>query len=481
MEIRFCGVVLSLILVVGGCANLNTVNRSKSLPGGGKVVQLDIQQRLLIVDKAGKYCAEPSPDGLAAFAAALGISASNPASQALSASGSGNSNAASIGLRSQTITVMRDAMYRVCEAYNNGKIGVAQVPTLMGRSQDLTAVVLAIEQLTGPVTAQQVALTGTTDASAAASLVAISEQLELALKQVERANERLEAGVADVNETKTALSAAEGEILLKEAAKGKLDSATQAAEIANIDREIAALNQDKQRLESQLTSRQQIVDLRKAALASAESTRNAIQAKQDTAFASSTSGTAGGSSFGGQTVSSPLSKEATIEVASAVKDMVTAVLNKSYMEDSCLSVLTIEIQRDKDGADPLKPVRDECLKFVQATVEQKAAAARALTAKSEFEAASTLKRTEAIQTQTRPNLDSLIACIAPGDSINTTIRTQLLDQAVTDGLNPGLRRIVEGKETVEALREYLASNADLIGQLRSAATNAEICSELVGD
>jgi len=311
MKNSLCGLVLSLTLAVSGCANLNTVNRSKDLPTGGKVIHLDIQQRLLIANAAGQYCAEPSPDGLAAFAAALGVSASNPASQALSASGSGNSNAASIGLRSQTITVMRNAMYRVCEAYSNGYIGVAQVPTLMGRSRDLTAVVLAIEQLTGPVTAQQVALTNTTDASASASLVAISEQLQLALKQVERANERLEVGVADANKTKAAISAVDGEILLKEAAKGKLDPATQATEIAKLDSGIAALKQDKQRLDSQLGSEQQIVELRKSALASAEATRDAIQAKQDTAFASSTSGTAGNSSFGGQTVSSPSTSAST--------------------------------------------------------------------------------------------------------------------------------------------------------------------------
>ena len=212
MRKLFLSVALACSIGLSGCANLNTISRSKTLPKDGKVIHLDIQQRLLIANSAGAYCAEPSPDGLAAFAAALGVSASNPTSSALSVAGSGNSNAASIGLRSQTITVMRDAMYRVCEAYNNGFIGKAQVPTLISRSQDLTAVILAVEQLTGPLTAQQVALTGATDASASASLVAIAEQLELAMKQVERPTTRLEEATAHVNKLEGMISAVNAQV-----------------------------------------------------------------------------------------------------------------------------------------------------------------------------------------------------------------------------------------------------------------------------
>lgn len=55
---------------------------------------------------------------------------------------------------------MRDALNRMCEAYGNGAIGEAQVVTLLNRSQDLTAVIFAVEQLTGAVTANQFAVTG---------------------------------------------------------------------------------------------------------------------------------------------------------------------------------------------------------------------------------------------------------------------------------------------------------------------------------
>lgn len=60
---------------------------------------------------------------------------------------------------------MRDALYRMCEAYANGAISEAQVITPLNRSQDLTAVILAVEQLTDAVAASQAVLTGSSGAS----------------------------------------------------------------------------------------------------------------------------------------------------------------------------------------------------------------------------------------------------------------------------------------------------------------------------
>ena len=117
----------------------------------------------------GQYCAEPSPDGLASFAASLGSGIGAPSGEALSAALGGGSNASSIGLRTQPITLMRDALFRMCEAYSNNQLDEAEVLTLLGRSHDLTAVTLAVEQLTGAVAAEQVALTTATESSATAA------------------------------------------------------------------------------------------------------------------------------------------------------------------------------------------------------------------------------------------------------------------------------------------------------------------------
>lgn len=523
MANRFHCILSALALAVSGCANLNTVDRETALPRGGKAVHLDIQQRLLISNDLGNYCAEPSPDGLAAFAAALGVSASNPASQAVSVSGSGNSNAASIGLRSQTITVMRDAMYRVCEAYNNEFVGEAQVPVLLGRSQDLTAVILAIEQLTGPVTAQQVALMGTTDASASASLVAIAEQLELALKQVERANERLEDATTKVTELETKLAAVDLDLSAQKAKHEKFDNDTPAETRQRTELEIGQLAQEKASLEGQLESAKKTVELRTAALKSATDTRDTIQQKQDTAFASASSGTSGDSRFGGQTGASPLGKEAAVEVAGAVKDMVLEVLKKDYLDESCLSVLTlptetrarIQAATSKTQAqgkpkpnnrkttsnsgvapstpppanDSLDPITTSCIGLVQATLDMrraeaalKAAEAKERAAQVELAAAETSAKASLVRSQTPSNLDKLMACLTSGDgSVDTAKRDALLNAIPASDPGANLAGIARSKSEASKLRTYLASSPALYGSLlKAAVAPPATCPSLVG-
>lgn len=155
-------VMLSVGLV--GCANFNT-DRSTEIPakskdgtdgGSGKLVHLDAQQRVVITNGLGSICAEPSPDALAAYASAVGLGGSVPGKGAASIAQALQSTAGSIGLRTQSITLMRDALYRLCEAYSNKVVSPIMMPTLLARSLDLTAVIVAIEQLTGAVAASQV-------------------------------------------------------------------------------------------------------------------------------------------------------------------------------------------------------------------------------------------------------------------------------------------------------------------------------------
>lgn len=179
--------LLLLCATAAGCANVNTLARSSSIPTqrGGKAIHLDAQQRL-VVFTAMKYCAEPSPDALAAYAAALGFSGSKLPGDSLSASGALNSVAGSIGLRTQSITLMRDTLYRNCEAALNGYLGPEQMAVLMSRSQDLTAVILAIEQLTGAVAAPPVTLNTGGSSSSASTLAANTEALKAAEEQLAR-------------------------------------------------------------------------------------------------------------------------------------------------------------------------------------------------------------------------------------------------------------------------------------------------------
>ena len=115
--------VLLLSVFLQGCANLGTVDRITTLPSNkdkdkdGVAIHLDAKQRLVISKAFGIVCAEPSPDALSAFAASFGASSASPGTDAVSLAAAFQSTTASIGLRTQSITLMRDALYRICEAY----------------------------------------------------------------------------------------------------------------------------------------------------------------------------------------------------------------------------------------------------------------------------------------------------------------------------------------------------------------------------
>ncbi len=162
--------VILLIPICGGCANFETLERSTRLPHHGLAIHLDAPQRLVFSDKDGNLCAEPSPDALQAYAASLGAGISAPSYGAASLAYALEASSASIGLRTQSITLMRDALYRICEASHNGSLVHGDVVQLLERSQDLTLGVLAIEQLTGAVVARQAILTSAANASAAANI-----------------------------------------------------------------------------------------------------------------------------------------------------------------------------------------------------------------------------------------------------------------------------------------------------------------------
>ena len=132
----------SVAVFLIGCANMQTISRTTKVPSDeGIAIHLDAQQRVVLSD--GKvFCAEPSPDALSAYAASLvlGINEQMSATQ--------NSSATDIGLRTQSITLMRDAFYRICEAYSNDQLEKWEVSARLRQGQHLTAVSLAIEQLT---------------------------------------------------------------------------------------------------------------------------------------------------------------------------------------------------------------------------------------------------------------------------------------------------------------------------------------------
>lgn len=167
-----------LVIAMTGCAYLTTYTRGIDL--NGKSIAMDVKQRVIFGQKRfdeahptdvarnwNVICAEPSPDALTVLSATGGISATNAQTQtAANATGALAESGASIGLRTQSIQLLRDAMYRLCEGYASGAIGPEDYVMMQRRFQSAMMGLIAIEQLTGPVVAGQ-ALLNTSAASQA--------------------------------------------------------------------------------------------------------------------------------------------------------------------------------------------------------------------------------------------------------------------------------------------------------------------------
>lgn len=221
--------LLSGLLVVSlvGCANLHTVGRSTSLPRDGVAVHLDASQRVVLT-RSGPApesgapqgaldqkhdrtvmlaCAEPSPDAMQAYASSLGVGFAMPTKESVSIAQALSASAGSIGLRTQSITLMRDALYRICELYFNGAISKRATVQLLERSQDLSLGILAIEQLTGAVTAQQVAINTSSAATAAAAINDTQKELDKAKADEAGKKTAVDSAQTTLNTQKTDVAA----------------------------------------------------------------------------------------------------------------------------------------------------------------------------------------------------------------------------------------------------------------------------------
>jgi hypothetical protein len=236
-------------VALAGCANLSTVDRRSELPDGGKAVHLDAPQRIAFSNSKGWVCAEPSPDALQAYASSLGLGVTSPSANSASIAQSLSTSAGSIGLRTQSITLMRDALFRICELYYNDAISKDGAIQLLERSQDLTMGILAIEQLTGAVTAQQVVLTNSSAASAAAAINDTQKELDKAqadeaAKQTaaDTAQTALEAQKKVVADKTTAWNTAKADPTAK-ATQADIDKLGPQIKSAEIDRDKAVSDQ----------------------------------------------------------------------------------------------------------------------------------------------------------------------------------------------------------------------------------------------
>ena len=211
----------AVVVTLAGCAADHYMyDKEYDLSGQNKAIAVDAKQRFVFTkpsedgDLFGSVCAEPSPDALSSMVSGATIGAFT-GKESLKLALSNAESAASIGLRTQSIQLLRDGMYRICEAAYSGTIGKDEVNALLKRYQDTMVAILAIESLTGAVKANQVVLSGKSSSQIGQNLDELSKLYTKSLGEEQTAKTALDKA-KETAETK------ENE---KTSAKTKLDGA----------------------------------------------------------------------------------------------------------------------------------------------------------------------------------------------------------------------------------------------------------------
>lgn len=168
--------VAGIALAVSGCGSAIT----KPVTIDQNSYSLSAEQRVFlsrdraVVDSGNQRvtCAEPSPDALKAIAQSLSAQAQAPAYGGGGLSTSAAESAASIGLRTATIQLLRDGLYRICEAYANGALSEFGYALALSNFDEIMIRLISVEGLTGTHQAAQVAIgtSGTTKGSGQSNL-----------------------------------------------------------------------------------------------------------------------------------------------------------------------------------------------------------------------------------------------------------------------------------------------------------------------
>jgi hypothetical protein len=224
LRVALCVAALGL----AGCsANFHSVFRHKPLETeGASITSLDAKQRAILSnegqDGIRRFCSEPSPDVFSVVAQALAFGGSleksaDPRSleAALKATFSSAEQGSTIP-RTQTINMLRELMFRTCERFLNGGYSPLELSVQAVRDQRLMISILAVEQLTGAVTAPVVGIGASGSASGGPGADAIV-RLDDAGKEKDAADLEVQKAQSDVDQSQQACGA------IDDAVKNKAD------------------------------------------------------------------------------------------------------------------------------------------------------------------------------------------------------------------------------------------------------------------
>jgi hypothetical protein len=150
--------LLGVLGFAGGCTSV--IYKEYSIDGTPPIsLSVDARQRLVLVtDRGGPdgkrrvVCAEPSPDVFGTLAMGSALNVSLPSTQQeVGAATSLAETASALALRTQTIQLLRDGLYRACEAYLNGILDEDDYRQIIKGYDELLITMLAVEGLTQQV------------------------------------------------------------------------------------------------------------------------------------------------------------------------------------------------------------------------------------------------------------------------------------------------------------------------------------------
>lgn len=208
-----------------------------------------------LVDPKRIICAEPSPDVAIAVANSFAVGASVLGQGSGSVSAAQAEGLAQLAERTVTVQLLRDQMYRACEAYGNGAITGTTYSLIMSKNNK-AMVTLMLGETAGGAFGRSLAAIGleaSAEAQAAtqgladnsAAMKKASDDLQAAEKEVAEAKEKL----ADKETNKKNVDAKEGSTTDEKAnAKNEVDEAKTELTTAEAKRDAAAqrLNQSSE-------------------------------------------------------------------------------------------------------------------------------------------------------------------------------------------------------------------------------------------
>lgn len=207
MQVRLSfinAILLVCLTVLVGCTTAqNSIFRQYDLDSG-KSLTTDATQRVIINTKThpssrpGRVnperivCAEPSPDVASIVANSFGFGL-NILGQGNAAVSSGQASAlAQLAERTVTVQLLRDQMYRACEAYANGAISGTEYSLLMSRNNDAMVTLMLGESASRIVGRQLAAIGGASGTEASAEMQNIIKMAQDAVEAQQDASEASE-------------------------------------------------------------------------------------------------------------------------------------------------------------------------------------------------------------------------------------------------------------------------------------------------